>query len=745
MVGLARRVDFTPQLEVEVHVLDPATLQLIHEGKIGSGSLEFVPVATERRAYRGQDNVEIYHRLSAEPEHCGLSLVDIPGVPGADVLSIRSLPAPWAAAVIDPLVLNGTITDPDQIRQLMWLPHHDESDHTVDERKLRRALEDLEAGRITIPSFASLTLAQVTERARAHLERHTTLGLGVRAVRDLEEVKVNQWIRHRAAQYQAEGLTEGDALAKAKTDFAALGAETRAKIEGQERAAEHGTPAPAGDEGDEVEARGLFARLFGRSPVVINTGEPVQSRGRTQEPEPKTEPEQPAVVSRRDQWLKARASILQAEDGLSEAEAGRVALAELNADVNLRARLEAPAEPAAEPTSEVERVNQQVERRLAELARQPEHPMAAIASGIRVRSAAMQPEDLLSEVLTRTVLKQMRQQEVTAQDRQEVHNILQAHGISHRALTIEGNGTVIYEELARQFSVRPSPDVVFRNHFRSLPMAGTRKVDFPRFDRSGLAFQWNRPTQGGSTSSISATDPTLDTFPIEVSEMNGATVIADSFLHFNASGANFVGSYLLPEFRSAAQAAEDLAFWLGNGSHPNPATFRGLRHALGVTDANPGATAGVQFTEAILGTMLRAMPARYRSNPSRLAFYLPTALGDDFAEIRAGRATALGDRFSEGEPVVPGPRSIGRYRGIDVFAVPQLPMDETVGSDHDTGTAFLVHRDLIAIGDGLTVRIESHRQPGFQNRIELQEFVGLGYEWADSVVRHSGIQVKASV
>src|SRR5690606_8493494 len=138
----------------------------------------------------------------------GLSLVDVPGVPGADVLSLRSLPALWAYAVVDPLVLNGEITDPEQVRQLAWLPHHDERNHSGDETQLRQALEELESGRITIPPFASLTAAQVADRARAHLERHTLLGLGrSQRARPHKEGQMNEWIRARAAQLVAEGVT----------------------------------------------------------------------------------------------------------------------------------------------------------------------------------------------------------------------------------------------------------------------------------------------------------------------------------------------------------------------------------------------------------------------------------------------------------------------------------------------------------------------------------------------------------
>jgi len=100
-VGLATRVDFAPHLEVEVRVLDARTLELVRSGKVTSASLEFVPTEVETRTVAGRQ-AEIYHRLSSEPEHCGLSLVDVPGVPGADILSIRTLPALWAFAVVDP-------------------------------------------------------------------------------------------------------------------------------------------------------------------------------------------------------------------------------------------------------------------------------------------------------------------------------------------------------------------------------------------------------------------------------------------------------------------------------------------------------------------------------------------------------------------------------------------------------------------------------------------------------------------
>src|SRR5690606_7444813 len=410
MVGLATRVDFTPQLEVEVKVLDQRTLDLVRAGKVRSASLEFVPLEVERRTVAGKP-AEVYHRLSPEPEHAGLSLVDVPGVPGADLLSIRALPALWAFAVVDPRVLNGEVTDPEEVRQLAWLPHHDERSHAVDEALLARALDDLEAGRVSVPPFASLTAGQVVERARAHLERHTSLRLGRRAEPETpKEGEMNEWMQARAAQYAAEGMSQADAEAKAKADYQALAPEVRAKIEG--------TPAE-----DEQETKGLLARLFGGrgagGDVHVHLGQPaapaapVQARA---EPEAKAKGEEPKAKadakpadkpqqrSARDEWLQARAALLQVEEGLSEADARAAA-------------------PQPEPAD-----RQDLPQEIRALLRRPEDPMAAIASGLRVRSPRLEGDQLLAEVLMRTVVPQVGRQRPSTRQLTEAYNMLAEAG-----------------------------------------------------------------------------------------------------------------------------------------------------------------------------------------------------------------------------------------------------------------------------------------------------------------------------
>ena len=185
-VGRAVRVDFAPQLEVEVEVLDPETRALVEAGRITGASLEFVPL--ESRAQKvGSQESEVYYRLASEPELAGLALTDLPAVPGAEVLEIRAeVLAPWQFAVVDPAVFEArSLTD---AARLMWFPHHDARTHAVDPGLLERALADLEAGRFEVPATATLSREEVARRARAHLERHMALGIGMRTTEENMEV-----------------------------------------------------------------------------------------------------------------------------------------------------------------------------------------------------------------------------------------------------------------------------------------------------------------------------------------------------------------------------------------------------------------------------------------------------------------------------------------------------------------------------------------------------------------------------
>ncbi|NJK46743.1 MAG: hypothetical protein HC933_23045 [Pleurocapsa sp. SU_196_0] len=223
-IGMATRVDCTPQLEVTIRVDDVETLALIDENKLTGGSLEFVPLEWEYQTVEGVET-QVFTRFSSDPEHCGLSVVDAPSVPGADILEVRGQLPNWAFAVVDPKVLNLEETDPERIAELRWYPHHNPVTHTVDRAQVDAATRAIETrAAVTVPDYASLTAQEIQTRARLHLERHRSSAstLDARAQRTSNgaggTIMIGNWIRLRAKQLVLEGMEKIAALAQAKTE-----------------------------------------------------------------------------------------------------------------------------------------------------------------------------------------------------------------------------------------------------------------------------------------------------------------------------------------------------------------------------------------------------------------------------------------------------------------------------------------------------------------------------------------------
>ena len=372
-------------------------------------------------------------------------------------------------------------------------------------------------------------------------------------------------------------------------------------------------------------------------------------------------------------------------------------------------------------------------------------PPAGAAAGIpqirTVQPSSERMEAVLGEVLYRALPLAGGQASNPAQLRQEIDNILKYNGLQTRALSIENNGVVIYEELARTFSVKPALSAIGRNHFSTVPLMGVRKETLPRFSRQGLNFHWGEST----TSPLAESDPTLDTYDLKMARMTGAVRVADSLLNFNAAGPRFVNDYLLPEFRGAAQMAEDAAFFLSTGAAPWPTEWKGLRHMDNVTEVASSANGDV-ITLDRLDEMLSALPAAFRQDTDNLAFYMPAELADAVVKLLRDKPTPTGDFYTGAGPGAAqspavGPAPMARYRGVYIYNIPHAGMNETQGNSNNAGTAYLVYRPILTIGDGLAVRIEPWRDKGFMTLIQLEEWVGFAASWPEAVVRRPGFLV----
>lgn len=682
-VGVGLSIDFNPQLTIRARIDDPETLQAIKDKKIRSASLEFLPLE-HKDVIEGESIIEHYHVLSSEPEHCSVTVCDIGAVPGATITE-RSLPANWQYADIDPLVLNGQISDPEQIAQLRWFDHHNPTTHMIDPEKLERAVAELEAGSFFVPEFASRTREDVIRNARAHLSRHVDLGIG--SARTQGGNEVNQWIKARTQQLMLErGISESQAKAAAQAEWNSLDAQVRARVTGQELPTEELSAALVGEARESVT-------------ININGAERSQPQARTQtevpaQAAPQAETEQPLTRSEQEALIDQRARAIAQELIGSSSESA---------------------------TGGITGIRSVQERRLSE-------------------------RELVEEIITRTVgpalanhmgvpLSEDLQHYASPAGRQEIDTMLQRHGIRARALTVAANGSVVFTEIARQFTVHPEPDVIARNHFRSIAMGGTYEMDMPRIDGGGITQEWER----GETTEITTSDPTTDTFSLRMTEQNSSVLVPDKFMLFNIEGARVIGQTLFPIIRQQAQLDEDRKIFTSNGIAPNPTRLIGLRHATGVVEIVPG-TNGDTYSEKYLNDMKRNMPREFKRNPMNMAYYVPDFVAEDFGQAREARATQLGDRYLEQFYNQPGPVPIGVKGGVPVYSAWMLPEDETRGTSTDCGTAILMPRDVVAIGDAVMFRLEPYRDKSFKTYLQTQHFVALGYSFPGAIVRRPGLR-----
>jgi len=382
---------------------------------------------------------------------------------------------------------------------------------------------------------------------------------------------------------------------------------------------------------------------------------------------------------------------------------------------------------------------QPVEQRAQQIA--PVEPAHAGLAGLQVRAAhGMEPdEEFLAQVLMRSLSAAARGW-MTPQEAQELENVLKSRGLDMRALGIDTTGVVLYEEIARQFTVKALPRTIGRNHWRVVPMRNVKKSTFPSLDATGIPVTWGRRNSTTPTPS----DATAGSFTIEVDNLEAFTEVGDDYVLFNPAGLSFTQQVLIPAIRERLQYAEDEAWFLATGTAPYSTVFTGLLNVTGVTAVAPTGANGDPLTLAKLDELIHAMPAEF-ADVSKLAFYLPweRALEVQELQIASGINDVAARLMLQGGGLPPGPAPITVYRGIPVYGVSHLPTNQTVGTSTNASTIFLVNRDVLAIGDAGTLRIEPIRQPGFKTLLQLQEWVGLGYSaWKTAIVRATGVLPK---
>jgi len=110
--------------------------------------------------------------------------------------------------------------------------------------------------------------------------------------------------------------------------------------------------------------------------------------------------------------------------------------------------------------------------------------------------------------------------------------------------------------------------------------------------------------------------------------------------------------------------------------------------------------AGNTISKEILKDMLKTLPSEYLRDKKAMSFLTSVDADLDYRNSLAERATAVGDKFLEGDtPVL--------YSGVPMRAVPLFPED--LGANNDLTAALLCNPKNIHVGIWRNIRIESAR------------------------------------
>jgi len=726
LAGYAVEVDLAPDLLVRVRLVSEEARAALASGDITGASLEFAPLDW----YEEQDGTIVYTRLSSEPELTGLALVSRPAVPGAQVLATRAAPPLWAYAVVDPIVWQRALP-PEEATRYAWFPHH-RPDRLVDVQALDRAYKALRAGQVDIPEGATLSRDEVIARAWEHLERHTKHGVLMRQVARRGVVPDDPERYELAEDRSWEAPTLGDFTDKPWDE---LSRDEKVRIARHyawapqmppERfsdlklphhdprdgavvwrgvvaamaalmGARGGVDIPEGDWDRVYTHLARHYREFGREP-------PERNRRVSMEQDKKANEVVQDAAPRKGQADSVEVIRRMVEDSLRSATEAQAASAE-------------PAKgaaPQAAPQVDVRAIVQEEVQRL--LARQ-----APLGTGpLHVRMPVSR-EDGFRELLYRAMAPLVRGTPATSEELQVVDNIRRSLGLSERSINLTGNTAIVTHEIAREILRKPTLQAIMRNHYPPKPVGGTRITDLGVF-QGNISVMFNRAADAPMTDSTAThTASTLILYPLEAS-----AEIANEFERFNILGPSWVDEVFLPEVRLALQAKEDELFFQGS------APLDGLLPVAGATDVSIAAASN-PTNIAILRAAVRNLPSRYKGVPSLLRIYARSDIINGALDEIANRSTQLGDVALAQAlgALAQGPAPALYISGVPVYY--SAALDAAPGKVK----AVLVHQQAPYVGESLTLEMRSFPVAGFKTRLELQEWIGWVFPFAEAIVRVS--------
>lgn len=110
--------------------------------------------------------------------------------------------------------------------------------------------------------------------------------------------------------------------------------------------------------------------------------------------------------------------------------------------------------------------------------------------------------------------------------------------------------------------------------------------------------------------------------------------------------------------------------------------------------------ASARTNKSLWKSMLKSLPSEFLRNKSRMRFFTSVDSEIDYRDFLADRATAVGDKFLEGDAPI-------KYSGVPILDVPLFPED--LGGGNDSTNAILTDPKNIQVGIWRQIMIETDK------------------------------------
>ena len=257
------------------------------------------------------------------------------------------------------------------------------------------------------------------------------------------------------------------------------------------------------------------------------------------------------------------------------------------------------------------------------------------------------------------------------------------------------NGGRLLEAQADEFMTMMTKQSVLLSQVTVIPMKAPKQ----QFSKIGMGKRVLRP--GAELQALKESEwakPDFDKIELDAKQFKAEVRISDESLEDNIEGRALQNRirYLLAD--AIARDMEELV--IQGDIKSSDAYLSSMDGVLAQARNHVVDAQGAPISKALLSKMLKVLPSEHKRNKANMRFFTGSNAEQDYRSALAERATAVGDRFLEGENAI-------KAFGVPIVPVPLFP--EERGNSHDQTHVLLCDPKNIVVGIWRDIRVESDR------------------------------------